>query len=127
VIWAIGLFSLLSLPSGVLISVRAQFGEMLEDKREKAEQKRQERLQLRGAGSFSKDVEQPALVEVAVPTAASFANSFAFTGRHHPKVRRLCACGCGQSFITTHHDKFHVNTAHRMRKYRRSVTARARF
>ena len=43
VIWAIGLFSLLSIPSGVLISIRAQFGEMLEDKREKAEQRRQER------------------------------------------------------------------------------------
>lgn len=47
VIWAIGLFSLLSIPSGVLISVRAQFGEMLEDKRLKAEQRRQERKQMR--------------------------------------------------------------------------------
>lgn len=47
VIWAIGLFSLLSIPSGVLISVRAQFGEMLEDKRLKAEQRRQERQQIR--------------------------------------------------------------------------------
>ena len=43
VIWAIALFSLLSIPSGVLISIRAQFGEMLEDKREKAEQRREER------------------------------------------------------------------------------------
>jgi hypothetical protein len=61
VIWAIGLFSLLSLPSGVLISVRAQFGEMLEDKREKVQQKKEERLQLRGfspARSFGKDVKQ---------------------------------------------------------------------
>jgi hypothetical protein len=43
VIWAIGLFSLLSIPSGVLISIRAQFGEMLETKREQAEQRRNER------------------------------------------------------------------------------------
>ena len=68
VIWAIGLFSLLSLPSGVLISVRAQFGEMLEDKREKAEQKKQERVQGRGLGSpavvFSKDVKQLEFTEV---------------------------------------------------------------
>jgi len=47
VIWAIGLFSLLSIPSGVLISIRAQFGEMLEDKREKAEQRRLDRQQNR--------------------------------------------------------------------------------
>lgn len=67
VIWAIGLFSLLSLPSGVLISVRAQFGEMLEDKREKAEQKKQERLQLHGVvpvATFSKDVKQLDFTEV---------------------------------------------------------------
>ncbi len=47
VIWAIGLFSLLSIPSGVLISVRAQFGEMLETKKEQAEQRRNERQQQR--------------------------------------------------------------------------------
>ncbi len=47
VIWAIGLFSLLSIPSGVLISVRAQFGEMLEEKREKAQDKKNERLMSR--------------------------------------------------------------------------------
>lgn len=48
VIWSIGLFSLLSIPSGVLISVRAQFAEMLEDKREKAEEKKNERMAARG-------------------------------------------------------------------------------
>jgi len=47
VIWAIGLFSLLSIPSGVLISIRAQFGEMLETKKEKAEQRKTERQQSR--------------------------------------------------------------------------------
>lgn len=44
VIWAIGLFSTLSIPSGVLISIRAQFGEMLEDKREKAAERKAEKL-----------------------------------------------------------------------------------
>ncbi len=76
VIWAIGLFSLLSLPSGVLISVRAQFGEMLEDKREKAEQKKQERLQGRGVGSpalvFSKDVKQLEFSEVNRKSGGKF-------------------------------------------------------
>jgi hypothetical protein len=44
VILAIGLFCLLSLPSGVLISIRAQFREQLEDR----EIRRQERKQERG-------------------------------------------------------------------------------
>ena len=43
VILAIGLFSLLSFPSGVLISIRAQFREQLEDR----EERRQERIQAR--------------------------------------------------------------------------------
>jgi hypothetical protein len=47
VIWAIALFSLLSIPSGVLISVRAQHGEMLETRKEQAEQRKQERQQQR--------------------------------------------------------------------------------
>lgn len=71
VIWAIGLFSLLSIPSGVLISIRAQFGEMLEDKREKAEQRRADRQAQRQTHivnspvvSYSKDTNQPQLTEV---------------------------------------------------------------
>lgn len=76
VIWAIGLFSLLSLPSGVLISVRAQFGEMLEDKREKAEQKKQERSQGRSLGGpavvFSKDVKQLEFSEVNRKNGGTF-------------------------------------------------------
>jgi len=77
VIWAIGLFSLLSLPSGVLISVRAQFGEMLEDKREKAEVRKAERAATRKPGvnvpaqglplqpmtTFNRDVESVELQE----------------------------------------------------------------
>jgi len=43
VIWAIGLFSLLSLPSAVLISIRAQYAEMLEEKKEKQAERQQQR------------------------------------------------------------------------------------
>lgn len=65
VIWAIALFSLLSVPSGILISVRAQHGEMLETRKEQAEQRRNERQQSRGWNPklvpLSKDVNQEEL------------------------------------------------------------------
>ncbi|MBK9207884.1 MAG: hypothetical protein IPL71_06125 [Anaerolineales bacterium] len=68
VIWAIGLFSLLSFPSGVLISIRAQFGEMLEDKREKAEQRKAERKGQRVPTAprlvYNQDTQMPKLTEV---------------------------------------------------------------
>jgi len=67
VIWAIGLFSLLSIPSGVLISIRAQFGEMLEDKREKAQQRKADRQAAHMVNaplaSYAKDTDQPQLTE----------------------------------------------------------------
>ncbi len=40
VIFSIGLFSLLSIPSGVLISIRAQYTEMLEDRSERRQERR---------------------------------------------------------------------------------------
>jgi hypothetical protein len=40
VIFSIGLFSLLSFPSGVLISIRAQYTEMLEDRNERKAERR---------------------------------------------------------------------------------------
>ena len=43
VIFSIGLFSLLSFPSGVLISIRAQYTEMLEDRTERKEEQRTKR------------------------------------------------------------------------------------
>ena len=70
VIWAIGLFSLLSIPSGVLISIRAQFGEMLETKREQAEQRRNERQQQRGYGpqlAYNSDTKAEGLNENKQP------------------------------------------------------------
>lgn len=48
IIWAIGLFSSLSFPSGVLVSIRAQYKEMLEEredrKQAKGSQPKQERI-----------------------------------------------------------------------------------
>jgi len=75
VIWAIGLFSLLSIPSGVLISIRAQFGEMLETKREQAEQRRAERQQIRQVQTplvLSKDISQEQLEEAARNNGSKF-------------------------------------------------------
>lgn len=43
VIFSIGLFSLLSFPSGVLISIRAQYTEMLEDRNERKQERQQAR------------------------------------------------------------------------------------
>jgi hypothetical protein len=43
VIFSIGLFSLLSFPSGVLISIRAQYTEMLEDRTERKAERQAER------------------------------------------------------------------------------------
>lgn len=54
VIWAIGLFSLLSVPSGILISIRSQFGEMLEEKKEQQAARRAARYPQLGR-SFAKD------------------------------------------------------------------------
>ena len=55
VIWAIGLFSLLSVPSGILISIRSQFGEMLEEKKEQQEARRAARYPQQMARSFARD------------------------------------------------------------------------
>lgn len=73
VIWAIGLFSLLSIPSGVLISIRAQFSEMLEDKRLKAQERKAERQAWRGGTfAYNKDVGSPKLEEESRPDGGTF-------------------------------------------------------
>jgi len=81
VIWAIGLFSLLSIPSGVLISIRAQFGEMLEEKREKVQQRKMERQTSRLPISppapmvtFSKDADTMHLTEADRNNGGGFRN-----------------------------------------------------
>lgn len=59
VITAIGLFSLLSFPSGVLISIRAQYTEMLTDRTERKQARTEARPGYRPA--FGKDVPQEEL------------------------------------------------------------------
>lgn len=54
VIWAIALFSLLSLPSAVLISIRAQYAEILDEKAERRAERKAAKRQWRPA--FGKDV-----------------------------------------------------------------------
>lgn len=56
VIIAIGLFSLLSLPSAVLISIRAQHAEILGEVFEKREERKAQKQGLQPARSFGKDV-----------------------------------------------------------------------
>lgn len=80
VIWAIGLFSLLSMPSGVLISIRTQFAQMLEEK--------QAGHRLTAVAGFNKDVEHPFI-----------------PGTHSEKEERTCACGCGRTFMTNKNGK----------------------
>jgi hypothetical protein len=67
VIWAIGLFSLLSIPSGILISIRAQHGEMLETKKEQVEQRKTERQPWKGTNvpmpQFNSDTKAEGLNE----------------------------------------------------------------
>lgn len=112
VIWAIALFSLLSIPSGVLISIRAQFGEMLEDKREKAEQRRQNRAQF------------PMLKPAQQSAQFSAETRFNFPRKHAQKTLKVCACGCGESFYGRT-DKLYLNNAHRMRALRAQENAHA--
>lgn len=68
VIWAIGLFSLLSLPSAVLISIRSQYAEILEERQAAKEERRQARTPMRPV--FAKDTKLAELEER--PTPATF-------------------------------------------------------
>ena len=92
VILAIGLFSLLSFPAAVLISIRAQYRAQLDDRQER----KQERRQARG-------------LSYAAETSGLF------SGDRRPKLSKVCACGCGESFTTTHPDKIYKTDAHRKR------------
>ena len=65
VIWAIGLFSLLSVPSGILISIRAQYTELLVDRTERKAERRGYSPSLRPA--YGKDVKQEALDDSGKP------------------------------------------------------------
>jgi len=63
VIVAIGLFSLLSLPSAVLISIRAQHTEALNEVQERKEERRAQRQPAQPSRDFAKDTELVELEE----------------------------------------------------------------
>ena len=104
VIFSIGLFSLLSVPSGILISIRTQFSEMLED--------RTNRGTLRGKllRTYAAQSAQLDQLQGAQPAQG-------FTGQRAQKERKICACGCGQTFAGRA-DKLYVDNTHRMRHQR---------
>lgn len=88
VIWAIGLFSLLSVPSGVLISIRTQYAQMLEE--------RQSGKGHAGAGL------KPANAETD------------FTGVHRVMIEKQCEA-CRKPFKTRHTNKRTCSDACRKR------------
>jgi uncharacterized membrane protein YidH (DUF202 family) len=90
VITAIALFSLLSVPSGVLISIRTQFSEMLEERQER-----------RSGG--------------AIPALNSFNLESVEGGR--PKLVKTCA-SCGKEFKTTFPNAVTCSAACRQRLHR---------
>lgn len=99
VIWAIALFSLLSIPSGVLISIRSQFGEMLEEKK----LQKQERNERSG-----KQNSKPQFV------AANLDVPF---GEARPTIKKVCV-QCGRDFVTTYPNKVTCSDACRKAKSR---------
>jgi len=44
-----------------------------------------------------------------------------FPNKHRRMEEVECACGCGETFFTTHHDKYYKNNAHRTRGKRKGV------
>jgi hypothetical protein len=98
VIWAIALFSLLSVPSGVLISVRAQFGEMLEDRREKSVAKSGKRIRQGGLSLVPMNLDVP-------------------FGDARERIHKTCIV-CGNDFVTTYPNKVTCSDACRKRKSR---------
>jgi hypothetical protein len=88
IIIAIALFSLLSVPSGVLISIRSEYASMLEE--------RQERKESRPVGG----------VQV-----------FPFENEHAPMLEKVCPI-CGKTFKTTSAKQVFDSNACRQRHFR---------
>jgi hypothetical protein len=42
-------------------------------------------------------------------------------GGRRPKIKKECACGCRETFFTSHADKHYLNDAHAMRGYRKGI------
>lgn len=71
VIWAIALFTLLSLPSAVLISIRAQYAEILEEKQERKAERQAERIAQRAPQLVRSFAADTPLVKLEEPHTAN--------------------------------------------------------
>ena len=92
IIWAIALFSLLSVPSGVLISIRSQFTEMLENKKTGR------------TATRIQSVLQPMNLDVPF-------------GEKRTTIKKTCV-QCGKDFVTTYPNKITCSDACRKAKSR---------
>jgi len=99
VIFAIGLFTLLSFPASLLIAIRAQFREQLEDRIARREERRHSR-QAPQTMRYAKDTD------------------FALPEKHREKITKVCP-GCGETFVTTFPNKVTCSDACRKRVSRR--------
>lgn len=95
VIWAIGLFTLLSFPASVLIAVRAQFREQLEDRRERHGARNGKRIRDDGLQLVPLNLDVP-------------------FGEGREKLTKTCA-SCGREFVTTYPNKRTCSDACRKR------------
>jgi hypothetical protein len=66
--------------------------------------------------------ELPAQLEAPAPVVVKEA---IFTGKRRPRIKRICRCGCGETFTTTFEDKLYKNETHKKRKKRRLSPTRA--
>lgn len=46
------------------------------------------------------------------------ASKIKYPGQRRPLIVRVCACGCGKQFKTTHPKKIYLDDTHRMRAWR---------
>lgn len=97
VIWAIGLFTLLSFPASILIAVRAQFREQLEDRRERNNNR----------GNRGRTIQDNGLSFAPLNLDVPF-------GEGREKLHKNCV-SCGREFVTTYPNKKTCSDACRKR------------
>lgn len=98
VIFAIGLFTLLSFPASLLIAIRAQFREQLEDRRARSAQRKTKRIRDDGLQLVPMNLDIP-------------------FGEGRQKIKKECVM-CGREFVTTYPNKITCSDACRKAKSR---------
>lgn len=73
---------------------------------------------------LANDQNLPALVASDMEPKVIVIRENLFTGRRRPRVKRVCACGCGETFTTTFEDKLYKNETHKKRKKRKMSPTR---